>query len=79
MCLVTLERTARTPTGRMSARGGRVTAHVFDGKFYAKVAAVSFVVGAAFESVMLATDFYPKVLAIEAERRYNARKSGDDE
>jgi hypothetical protein len=28
--------------------------------FTPKVAAVSFVVGAAFESVMLATDFLPK-------------------
>jgi len=54
---------------------GKVPAHVFDRAFYAKIAGVSFVVGAAFEGFMLATDFYPKVLAIEAERRRDAAKT----
>jgi len=53
----------------------RAPAHVFDRAFYAKIAGVSFIVGAAFEGFMLATDFYPKVLAIE--RRREAAKTRD--
>jgi len=52
----------------MSTNRRGVVAHVFDTRFYAKIAAVSFIVGAGFETIMLSTGFYPKVLAIEAER-----------
>ncbi|CAL57707.1 unnamed product [Ostreococcus tauri] len=59
----------------MSARAtARGVTQGFDRGFYIKLASVSFVVGAAFEGFMLATDFYPKILHIEAERRFNAEE-----
>ena len=57
-----------------SGAARRPLAQGFDTAFYVKLAAASFVVGAAFEGFMLATDFYPKILHIEAERRYNAEQ-----
>ena len=50
----------RVAVGRARMRA-RAPAHVFDRAFYAKIAGVSFIVGAA-RGFMLATDFYPKVL-----------------
>ena len=66
-----------SPSGERGGMRARAPAHVFDRAFYAKIAGVSFIVGAAFEGFMLATDFYPKVLAIEAERRREAAKTRD--
>lgn len=62
----------------VSGAARRPVAQGFDRAFYVKLAAVSFVVGAAFEGFMLATDFYPKILHIEAERRYNAEQRESD-
>ena len=54
-------------------------AHAFDRAFYAKLAGVSFVIGAAFEAFMLKTDFYAKVVHIEAERRFLAEQRREGE
>ena len=74
---LTETRARRVAVGRARRMRARAPAHVFDRAFYAKIAGVSFIVGAAFEGFMLATDFYPKVLAIEAERRREAAKTRD--
>ena len=44
--------------------------------FLMGVAVVSFVTGAAMESFMIATGFYSKVTAIEADRRREAQELG---
>ena len=62
---------------RAATRAVRPPAHVFDRAFYAKLAGVSFVIGAAFEAFMLKTDFYAKVVHIEAERRFLAEQRRD--
>ena len=65
---------AMVAPSRAATRAVRPPAHVFDRAFYAKLAGVSFVIGAAFEAFMLKTDFYAKVVHIEAERRFLAEQ-----
>ena len=60
---LTETRARRVAVGRARRMRARAPAHVFDRAFYAKIAGVSFIVGAAFEGFMLATDFLSQSLS----------------